>query len=270
MKSKVILSLAVLFTLAIVILISCKKDTTTNQTSTVNFSKVGTENATIDGAFTDAFRQVDQTCKQHNYKDINSCPTVTIDSLAYPMHVTIDYGIACTGNDGVVRSGIIYAALTKPYIDSASVTTVTFSNYIVNTHKITGTEIITNVGKVNGHHVFDVTVQNGNLYSIDGVTTYNSVQQRTWIHGDSTLLNPMDDVYSITGSGSGTTTDGTSYTVSIGTPLQVALNCPWVESGTLNVTVPNYPAITVDYGNGACDDAAVVSCAGYTFNLVMP
>ncbi len=265
------MSLFVLFALTAVILISCKKDTNTTPPATVNFSKVGTENASIEGAFTDAFRQVDQTCKQHNYKSITSNPTVTIDTLAYPMNVTIDYGTYCLGPDGVVRSGKINAHLTKLYIDSGAVTTITFDNYYVNARHITGTEIITNNGKNGlGHTVFGVVIQNGNLFSVDGTTTYNSVQQREWIAGESTLLDPTDDVYSITGTGSGTTSDGTNYTVTITSPLVASIGCAWIESGVINITVANYPLISIDYGTGACDNAAVVSCSGYTFNLVMP
>ena len=120
----------------------------------------------------------------------------------------------CTGPDGIVRSGQILANLTNCYIDSGSVTTITFNNYYVNGNKITGTEIITNEGRNSlGQPVFGVQVQNGNLYSSNGVTTYNSVQQRTWIQGYNTLLNPMDDVYLITGTANGVNASGTTYSI---------------------------------------------------------
>jgi hypothetical protein len=274
MKTKIVDSIAALLILLAIVFVGCKKDNNNNNTPTIpNYSKVATENASIEAAFTDAFRQVDKTCKENGVKDINTCPTVTItpfDLVTYPKDVEIDYGTSCLGTDGVYRSGKILAHLTKAYIDSSSVTTVTFDNYYVNLHHITGTEVITNLGKNQAnHHVFGVEIQNGNLYSIDGVSVYNSTQQREWIAGDNTLLDPTDDVYLVTGTGSGTTTDGTAYTVNIVTPLQVAVGCAWIESGILNITIANNPNIQIDYGSGACDNAALVTWGVYSFNLVM-
>lgn len=269
--------ISVIICSAIIIYVSCVKDTTTPTTTPTLADQavsVTTENASIESAFTDAFRQVDLAMKQYGLKSTNTCCTVTFtpnDLTTYPKDVVIDYGTSCTGIDGVVRSGQILAHLTEAYTDSSSVTTVTFNNYYVNSRHITGSEVITNTGTNSfGHHVFDVQIQNGNLYSVDGVTVYNSVQQREWIEGDGTLLDPTDDVYLITGTGSGTTTDGVNYTIVITSALRVALDCAWVESGILAITEPNIPVITLDYGSGTCDNQAVATCSGYTFNIVMP
>jgi hypothetical protein len=252
----------------------CKKDTNTPEvvTPSAQATQVANENASVDGAFVDAFRQVDTKLKQQGLKP-GECCTVTFtpnDLVTYPKDVVLDYGTSCTGIDGITRSGKILVHLTKSYIDSTSVTTITFDNYYVNSRHITGTEIITNLGtNLSGHMVFNVEIQNGNLYSPDGVTVYNSVQQREWIEGDGTLLDPTDDVYLITGTASGTTTDGINYSLTITTPLRVAVGCPWIESGRADITEPNIPVITMDYGSGSCDNQAVATCGGYTFNIVM-
>lgn len=279
MKTRKLIVIGLTICFANGIHVGCKKEQTTPSTQTSSepadqIAKVAAENASIEAAFTDAFRQVDMATKQNGLKTTITCPTVTFtpfDQTTYPKDVIIDYGTSCTGIDGVIRSGQILAYLTKSYIDSGSVTTVTFNNYYVNNRKITGAEIITNAGKNSaGHHVFNVTIQNGNLYSPDGVTSYNSVQQREWIAGDGTLIDPMDDIYMITGSGSGTTTSGVNYTVSITSALRVAVACAWVESGRADITQPNIPLVTMDYGSGTCDNQAVATCNGNTFNIVMP
>lgn len=274
MKRKTFNLSLILVIVCLVVTVGCKKEKEAEtKNPSANVTKVAMENSTSEAAFADAFRQVDKACKENNLKNINSCPVVTITpfDLTYPKDLVIDYGTSCTGDDGAVRSGKILAHLTKSYIDSGSVTTVTFDNYYVNGRKITGTEVITNYGINNaGHHVFNVTIQNGNLYSVDGVTAYNSVQQREWIQGDNTLLNPLDDVYMITGTANGTTTDGTTYTLTITTPLKVAVNCAWVESGIIEITPLNNPTISVNYGNGDCDNNAVATCSVYTTNIIMP
>lgn len=252
---------------------SCKKEDSSNQNNpptATSFTKAATESASSEVAFADAFRQVDQALKEN--KDVNACPTLTFipADLTFPKDVVIDFGTSCTGSDGVIRSGKILAHLTKSYTDSGSVTTITFDNYVVNSHQITGTETITNMGRNNaGNLVFEVQVVNGNYYSPDGVTIYNSEQQREWIAGESTLLDPMDDVYLITGTADGTTTDGNSYTVVITSPLLVAVGCAWIESGTLEITEQNLPVITLDYGTGDCDNIAVATCFGYTVTIYM-
>jgi len=274
MKTKKIIGIIVCS--AILMSAGCKKDPVpTTPTSPANqATKVAMENATIDAAFTDAFRQVELAIKQNGLKEISSCCNVTFtpaDLGTFPKDVVIDYGTSCTGSDGVVRSGQILAHMTSAYQDSGSVTTITFNNFYVNNRHITGTERITNVGiNADGHRLFDVEVQNGNLYSPDGITVYNSLQQREWIAGDSTLLDPTDDVYVITGTASGTTTNNVNYTLVITTPLLVAVDCAWIQSGVVEITEPNIPVITLDYGNGTCDDDAVATCSGYTFNIVMP
>lgn len=274
MKTKKAIGLALILLVSGVIYTGCKKDNNDNSfATTVDYSKVATENATVEAAFNDAFRQVDQTLNENDVKGTNSCATVTITpfDLTYPKDVVIDYGTSCTGVDGVVRSGKILAHLTDAYVDSGSVTTVTFDNYYVNGRKITGTEIIANAGtNTAGHHVFSVAIQNGNLYSADGVTSYNSTQEREWISGDTTLLDPFDDVYMITGTANGTTTDGTTYTLTVTSALKVAVSCPWVESGEIEIDPMGGSIITISYGSGACDNAATGTCSGYVFNIVMP
>jgi hypothetical protein len=274
MKRKALSLSVIAMIVSLMITFSCKKEkeTETNDPP-VSVVKVATENASIEAAFADAYRQADKACRENNIKDINSCPVVTITpfNLTYPKDVVIDYGTSCTGDDGAVRSGKILLHLTQNYVDSGSVVTVTFDNYYINNRKITGTETITNHGINNaGHHVFNVVIQNGNLFSLDGVTTYNSVQQREWIEGDNTWLNPIDDVYMITGTGNGITTEGTSYTVTITSPLRASINCAWIQSGIIDITSQNYPVISINYGTGDCDNMAVATCSGYSTNIVMP
>lgn len=275
MKTNRLKFIGIIVCSASIMYVGCKKDTTPPPLSPSDqATQVAMENSSIEAAFADAFRQVDQAAKQQGLKiSPNTCPTVSFvpnDLTTYPKDVVIDYGTSCTGTDGVVRSGSILAHLTNAYTASGSVTTITFDNYYVNSRHITGTEIITNAGtNNNGHYVFNVTVENGNLYSIDGVTLYNSTQQREWIEGDNTLLDPTDDVYMISGTASGTTTGGVDYSLVITTDLRVAVDCAWIESGVVAITEPNIPVITLNYGNGNCDNVATATCSGYTFNIIM-
>ncbi len=279
MKTVKLFFICIIVCSASIMYVGCKKETNPVPNPTIPISpmnqagKVALENASIQGAFADAFQQVDLVIHQNGLRSTHSSVIITItpnDLTTYPKDVVIDFGTSNTGSDGVVRSGQILAHLTAPYIDSGSVTTISFNDYHVNNRLITGTETINNAGKNSvGHYVFDVIILNGNLYSPDGVTVYNSHQQREWIVGDNTLLDLMDDVYLVTGTGSGNTTANVNYTLNITEALQVAIACAWVESGKVDITEPNIPVITLDYGNGNCDDQAIATCGGYTYAITM-
>ena len=86
------------------------------------------------------------------------CATVTVDTVAFPMTVSINFGSTnCLGGDGRNRRGIINATFTGKYRDSLSVLTITPSNYYLNDYKIEGTKVVTNKGhNANGNLWFKV------------------------------------------------------------------------------------------------------------------
>jgi hypothetical protein len=283
MKTKIII-LGVIATVAIgSIFNSCKKDeqtgsnTPAKQTVTTQSStKSAGDNALAESAFGGIFKQADKAARNTSSKDINSgCPTVTINPItSYPMTITIDFGTSCTCDDGKIRSGKIIAVLSAPYIDSASVLTVTLDSYheIINgtDYSVQGTETITNLGHNQaGHPVFSVVITNGVVSSVNGTIHWTSSRQNEWIQGYNTWFNVFDDVYLVTGTASGTDSNGETFQVNITSPLRVDLTCSWIDSGTLEIITQAYPPIVVDYGNGTCDNIATVTCAGYTFTIYM-
>ena len=95
---------------------------------------------------------------------------------------------------------------------------------------------------------------------------------REWVGGESTsgLFDWTDDVYSITGTASGTSFDGTQFSSNITNPLIFALNCRWVEKGTIEFIPSDKITRTIDFGNGDCDNDATISIAGLSFNIKLP
>jgi hypothetical protein len=89
---------------------------------------------------------------------------------------------------------------------------------------------------------------------------------RTWVEGQSTATL-WDDVYDITGSGSGVNRNGVSYTSSITQALRAKLNCAWLVSGSLTLQAQDYEARYIDFGNGACDSGFTVTVDGETYQL---
>lgn len=259
---------------------SCKKDdggsnTIPQQPNQQSALKSAGDNALAESIFGGIFRQSDKAARTDAKNSNTGCPAITVNPItSYPMTITIDFGTSCTGDDGKIRSGKIIGVLTAPYVDSASVLTITLDSYheIINgtDYAVQGTETITNLGRNQaGHQIFDVVTTNGVITSVNGTVYWTSQRQNEWIQGDNTWYDVFDDIYLVTGSADGTNSNGETFEINITSPLRVEIGCSWIESGTLEIITQANPVITVDYGTGTCDNIAVASVYGYTVTIYM-
>ena len=132
--------------------------------------------------------------------------------------------------------------------------------------------MVTNNGQnAKGNLNFTVQVNEKITDSTGRQLTYTSVRNREWLAGESTqgLAEWKDDVYSITGSASGTTFTGEAFTSNITSPLIIALNCRWIEAGKIDFTPSGELTRTIDFGNGDCDNKIVVTIAGISFTVLL-
>ena len=82
----------------------------------------------------------------------------------------------------------------------------------------------------------------------------------------------MDDEYEISGSGRITRANGKVYDVTVTTPLHVALNCRWIESGIVEMhelSTSSTLIRTLDYGNSGCDNQATVTYNGKIYSITL-
>ncbi|HRH39895.1 MAG TPA: hypothetical protein PK760_16210, partial [Flavobacteriales bacterium] len=198
-------------------------------------------------------------------------PTVTFDKSSTPRIITLDFGtVNCTANNGRQRRGRIHVSYTGHYRDEGTVITITPENYYVNDNLLLGTKTITNMGlDGNGHPYFNVVV-NGSLTAGDGswTATHQAARVRTWIEGYATP-DLSDDVYLITGGGSGVNRNGVPYTVNITNALRIPLSCGRITQGTVQITPTGRPVRTIDYGNGTCDGTFTVTVNGHTYTVTI-
>ncbi|HEY2727070.1 MAG TPA: hypothetical protein VGI61_07860, partial [Parafilimonas sp.] len=143
---------------------------------------------------------------------LSPCANVSIDNISNPHRLIIDFGTAnCLCLDGKYRRGKILVAYTGLYRDSGSTHTISFDNYYVNNYKVDGTQTVINNGlNIGGNITFSIQV-NSTITDTSGNTlTYTSERTREWVAGEGTngILGWHDDVYSITGTASGTAFDG--------------------------------------------------------------
>ncbi len=207
---------------------------------------------------------------------LSSCATLQFDTanITSPNTFTVNFGATnCLGNDGRYRRGSLVVNYNGKYRDSATVITITPLNYFVNDNGVSGTKTIKNLGKnALGNLVYqfndNVTVTKANN---GGTFTWVSNRQREWIAGQTTI-NWLDDKYSITGSASGTNSNGRSYTSTITKPLirDMGIACrKHFVSGIIAHTPSNKPTRTIDFGNGACDGKATVTINNKTYTITL-
>ena len=281
MKKIVIFSLLLSF--AIVIVFSCKKKE--EEAPPKDSFLAAQENALAQNLYDDVFKQVDNSSRtvddscdgtKSNHGLLSNCATVTIspfDAVTWPKTVTVDFGTTnCMGNDYRYRRGKLIYTVSSWYRDSGCTIVVTPQNFYINDNKVEGTKTIVNNGRDNdGYLVYLVTVNNALITKTDGNTfTWNTSRQHKWVSGETTIINPWDDVYMISGTANGVASDGGPFSIVINTPLDVAVNCRWIRSGILTLSTDQFPnGIVVDYGTGDCDAYATATIEGQTYNFVM-
>lgn len=206
---------------------------------------------------------------------LTNCTTLTFDTMAAAKTVTVNFGTTnCLGNDGRYRRGALILNFSSRYRDSLTVITVTPQNYFVNDNQVTGTKTITN----NGHNAANHLVYsiNANIQILRannaGTISWQSTRQREWLAGESTP-NWQDDLYSITGGATGTSSGGGSFQSTITAPLirNMSLACRrYFTAGTIAHTPSGKATRYLDYGNGACDDQATVTINGISYPITLP
>ncbi|REJ85227.1 MAG: hypothetical protein DWQ44_00785 [Bacteroidetes bacterium] len=202
--------------------------------------------------------------------------SITPDSSGQGGFIVVDFGSQnCKGSDNRYRRGIINISYTGFYRDSGTVITSTMQDYYVgidstNMYKVNGTKTLKNEGRNSSNNIwFSISVNSQITNKGNSVLTWNSTRQREWIAGSTTTgwLMWLDDVYSITGSASGTSFEGKNFTVNITKALKVALNCKWITEGTLELTPEGLTPRVLDYGSGTCDNDARITVGGASFDV---
>lgn len=263
---------------------SCKKkkDETpppSNNTNTTTDSETqaASDNALAEYVFSDAVNIVDDGARREKgiskhfpsgYSQYGPCMSVTVDTLASPRTLLLDFGTTnCLCADGRWRRGKIACSFTGLYGNSLTVTTISFLNYYVNDYSVSGTITLTNDST---NIIRTIKVQNGKMVSPSSQQIQWSCDQTfTWINGSGTPLIRTDDQYEITGSASGVTINGTSFTALITSPVLLDLSCMYITKGTIDITPSGKPTRTLDFGTGACDNKATVTILGYTFDITL-
>lgn len=263
MKTKRIITVVAVALTFGVIYTGCKKEEDTGVApSTTEDTTTESDNSAAESSFSEIFTSISDICND-NSSLRSSCATITVDTTpvtVWPKTVTIDYG---TGANCSGRTGQLTVVLTGPFGAPGTIITVLDSNYHHGANRVrVGLHTIHSGSLIGGHRTFNVSIGGGHVMINGANMSWNSTRSIKWIEGDTTL-DPMDDVYEITGSTTGTNRKGQTFSSTITTPLRLATSCPWIESGVITVTTTNGKTRSIDFGTPGpgCDNQATITTA---------
>jgi hypothetical protein len=274
-KNKLLLSpLALLLLSALFLMVfSCEKNDDNDLGNTVS-SEVGQ----FESILTDADNmlgqvwQGDGSIEQRLSSPAGSlestgCATVTHDTSANS--IVIDFGSGCTGLDGRTRAGRILISYTGAYFVAGSSHVMTFDAFYVDGRHIEGVRTITNTGTDNaGNMAWNVQATNMRItFSGGNWRTWNSTRTRTLIGGAGNN-NWLDDVYRINGTGSGSNSNGQSFSAVISSLIRNN-SCRWITAGSISISPSGKPTRIIDFGSGNCDDQATVSIGNRSVTITL-
>lgn len=194
-------------------------------------------------------------------KFIPECVTITKVLTTNTKIITIDFGDGCVTKNENIVSGKINMEYIYNITDLTVTIDYTFDNFYFNSKKVEG-EINKIRIRFNENGNPEATI-NKNIKIIwdDGTfVTVEGERVREWIEGVGSGAWG-DNVFLITGQWTITKKDGTVNTATIVEPLRREMSCKFIVSGKTEIERGG-KKIMLDYGNGECDDLAIVTVDG--------
>jgi len=278
---------------AVVSLVSCKKDATTSSSNS-NAASMSDSSTAADNAYYDVLNTAlvgssdnmsvwsSSTARVGRTTTMSTgsistaplgCAIYTIDDSipdSYPKTLTLNFGTGCTSADGIERSGIIIYHFTGPILVPGDTVTASFENYKVNGYGIQGSYTIINKSSTQEPIKFTTLVTNG-IVTYPNETNYHYSHNKTYTltSGFATPLDITDDVYSITGNSAFSTSGGSSLVFNATTPLVKAISCHNVSAGVVAFTYDDAVSGTIDFGDGTCDNLATVTVGNIHRTIIL-
>lgn len=239
-------SILLLATVAL-IAVGCSKDEKDPVVEEQNLSQTEVKTILAADDFSKSFDNIISTVyfNDSNSGKSNECYVTTYTDTGFS--ISFDN---CT-LDGVENVTGTLSAVYTSVGDTISYT-VTWDNVVYGDMTIAGTRDYTISSETQGAVVFTVT-SNMTMTEVDGsVVAETGARDIAFTIGDSF----ENTTYSISGNWT-VTADGNTYKVTVVNDLEGNLACAYLVYGVMDVE-KNGLEVTVDLGNGECDDKAIV------------
>jgi len=194
------------------------------------------------------------------------CLTITKEITFNNVNIILDYGEGCLNRNENYLSGKIMMSIAFNLNDRSVEIDYAFDNFYFNGKKVEG-EMHKSRIRMNDSGNPETTItkdikitwENGDVISIKGE------RQREWIEGFGDRIWG-NNVFSSTGTWTIIDSDGIEKTVKVTTPLIRKAACRFIVSGVVEIN-RNGTDITVDYGDGTCDNIAIATSNGNKYEI---
>jgi hypothetical protein len=212
------------------------------------------------------------------------CFTVTVTrptTNPFPVRIVVDFGTTgCPGPDGHIRRGKIITEYTNRLIVPGAIATTTFDGFFVDSIKVEGTHKITNTSEPpTVLRRFRTEVINGKITKPSGnFVEWNSTKVVVQVEGLLTPEMPRDDVFRIEGTATGRVRRGNIIVLwnsTVTEPLFRRFTCRHIVKGRIrtvrgNLTTQSPWIAVLDFGNGQCDNQAILTINGVSRQITLP
>jgi hypothetical protein len=290
-------------------IISCKKETSNSELSPQQEEEVATLSSQAETenelVFNDVFDNVMgvntevglggigvfgrtagtlQNGRETDLDSIPRCVTLTVTRLnasePFPVNIVIDFGSGCLGKDGRTRYGKIISTYTgRLTVPGKSATTI-FDGYKIDSFSVEGTHKITNTTAAGSNQrQFTIDINEAKISKPNGnYSHWSNHRVITQIEGNGTPDLPLDDIFSIEGSGHGKVKRGNelyAWHSEIAEPLRKRFGCRWISRGIIKVWRETLSSnsqwtATLNYGDGTCDFWAKLTVNGVAREVKLP
>ena len=207
----------------------------------------------------------DKDTKKFKGDKYGDCASVVVDEENNTK--TITFSQECEGKRGQTRSGTIIVTYSQIQGEIGSFREVSYDDFYLNDVKIEGTrrtEILST--DENGSKTMRTTLTDGKMIYEDGTFKTISAEMTRYIH----VENDKKQYTTLSGSKSGVSTEGVSFSMEITTPIKFVYNCfgegqrkrGKVPVQGIKVTNDGTQTVTTDFGDGTCDTLVEITKDG--------
>lgn len=275
-KKNLILTSIVLFVLTSVMLTSCEQENSSIDDETLNQDLANATTQTeideisegvddiIDNTSFDFTSNVVEKGSDTKTNDeqafLPDCVTITKVITSNSKKVTLDYGDGCTTRNENYLSGKIIIEMKYNSEEKSINIDYSFDNFYFNSKKVEG-EVHKYRIRINENGNPEATIKRDIkiTWEDDSFVTIIGERKREWVEGFGNDLWG-DNVFLITGNWT-VTNDGTVISVTVLEALKRSVACRFLVSGIIEIQ-ENDRKIVLDYGDGTCDDLAIVTING--------
>lgn len=273
MKRKLLYLSSFIALLALIFVYACQKDASTEVADNSPFNENSVEKSAI--VATTTFEGISDLAQagfiSTNLKagniSMGSCPTVTVNYMTPPFTMTLDWGTGCSNGKGKIDITMNGMMTTRE-----NVATFKIENFVYDNRKISGTTKITSAGPNpgSGWPRYDFISEGKMVYADNSIVTFRYDGVRLLAEGAITA-DVRDDLWRTEiHSANGVNKDGTTWTAKSTKVMIKKGDCNWYNSGTYEITPSKGDKITIDFGDGACDNKATMTVGTKVTNITLP